>query len=127
MMPRVREPRALQLNFSILRLNFRVPLGCGHPSFARDDQIPATKESDVIALKRQPIPADAPALAKAFTIVRSGGMREASLTIPIHSWNSRGAAAPKRRRIKTSVFHCFIDQLLKRPLDALAFAGRLLQ
>ena len=37
-----------------------------------------------------PMPADAPALAKARTTVRSGGTREASLTMHIHSSNSRG-------------------------------------
>jgi hypothetical protein len=47
-----------------------------------------------------PIPADAPALASGRTTARSGGTREASLTMPIHSSNSRaksglGAAPPR--------------------------------
>src|SRR5258705_9101561 len=37
-----------------------------------------------------PIPADTPALASARTTARSGGTREASLMILIHSANSRG-------------------------------------
>src|SRR5207245_10758633 len=37
-----------------------------------------------------PIPADTSARAKARTTARSGGTREASLTMPIHSSNSRG-------------------------------------
>ena len=36
------------------------------------------------------MPADAPARASARTTARSGGTREASLTMPIHSPNSRG-------------------------------------
>src|ERR1700681_2478416 len=40
---------------------------------------------------------------------------------------SASAAARLRRRVKPSVLHRFIDQLLRRPLDALTLRGRLLQ
>src|ERR1700681_715658 len=40
---------------------------------------------------------------------------------------SASAAATLRRRAKPSVLHRFIDQLLRRPLDALTLRGRLLQ
>src|SRR4051812_31636172 len=40
---------------------------------------------------------------------------------------NRSAAAATKPRQGTSVLHGFIDQLLERALNALAFAGRLLQ
>src|SRR3981081_3975988 len=55
-----------------------------------------------------PIPADAPTFASAGTTARSGGTREASLTMPIHSSNSRDLSqgvtpsAPKKRQIETT-------------------------
>jgi hypothetical protein len=85
MMPRVREPRALQLNFSILRLNFRVPLGCGHPSFARDDQIPATEESDVIASSANPSRPTHRRSPRLSRLYEAAGCAKRRFTIPIHS------------------------------------------
>ena len=48
------------------------------------------EEPDLLTIVANPIPADTPALASARTTARSGGTREASLTMPIPASNSRG-------------------------------------